>query len=70
MFAQIPLPPDEVHKIWKAVAGLDFEDTHGAFRGRDTRGNSKKRMLESAQLIVRSMGYLEHEIHKEEVAWN
>lgn len=61
----IPLPPDEVHHIWKAIADLDFEDTHGAFWGRDTRGNSKKRVLESAQLVVRAMGYLDHSIHQE-----
>lgn len=64
---QIPLPPDEVHTIWKAVADLDFDDTHGAFLGRDTRGNSKQRMLESAQIFVRSAGHLDHAIHKESI---
>lgn len=59
----IPLPPDEVHKIWQAVADLDFEDTHGAFWGRDTRGNSRQRVLDSAQLFVRFMGHTDHKIH-------
>jgi hypothetical protein len=54
-----------VHGIWKAVADLDFEDTHGAFWRRDTRGKSKERVLESAQLIVKFMGYPDHAIHKD-----
>lgn len=62
---QVPLPPDEVHGIWKGVADLDFEDTHGAFWGRDTRGRSRERVLESAKLVVRFMGYVDHAIHKE-----
>jgi hypothetical protein len=61
---QIPLPPEEVYQIWKAVANLDFEDTHGAFWSRDTRGESKKRMLDSAKLFIKFMGYDKHEIHK------
>ncbi|TDZ31355.1 Uncharacterized protein C8035_v005967 [Colletotrichum spinosum] len=61
----IPLSPDDVHGIWKAVAGLDFEDAYSAFPGRDARGDAKRRFLESAQLFVRSMGYLDHAIHSE-----
>ena len=65
---QIPLPPDEVHGIWKAVADLDFEDTHGAFWARDTRGRSKERVLESAKIMVRFMGYASHAIQEELIA--
>ncbi|TDZ39909.1 Uncharacterized protein CTRI78_v010439 [Colletotrichum trifolii] len=61
----IPLSPHHVHGIWKAVAGLDFEDAYSAFPGRDARGDAKRRFLESAQLFVRSMGYLDHAIHSE-----
>ncbi len=61
---QIPLPPDEVYGIWKAVEDLDFEDTHGAFFGRDTRGASKQRVLDSAKLFIDFMGYSAHPIHK------
>ncbi|KAF4212317.1 hypothetical protein CNMCM5878_001420 [Aspergillus fumigatiaffinis] len=39
----IPLPPDDVHGIWKAIEDIDFEDTHGAFTGQDARGNNVKR---------------------------
>ncbi|RMJ22335.1 metallo-beta-lactamase [Aspergillus sp. HF37] len=61
----IPLPPDEVHNIWKAVKQADFDDAHGAFVGMDARGNAKQRMLASAQIFVRAMGYLDHPIHQE-----
>ncbi|KAL2009922.1 hypothetical protein VTN00DRAFT_5729 [Thermoascus crustaceus] len=62
----IPLPPDEVHNIWKAIRDTDFEDAHGAFVGQDTRGDSRRRVLESAKLIVKNMGYVGHAIHAEE----
>ncbi|EDN10617.1 metallo-beta-lactamase [Histoplasma capsulatum] len=60
----IPLPPDDVYGIWKAIADLSFDDTHGAFWGRDTIGQSKKRLLESAQIYVKSTGYADHAIHQ------
>ncbi|KAL1913776.1 hypothetical protein Sste5344_000043 [Sporothrix stenoceras] len=60
----IPLPPEEVYQIWKSVEDLDFEDTHGAFITRDTRGESKQRMLDSAKLFIKFMGYIDHPIHK------
>ncbi|KAH0421900.1 metallo-beta-lactamase family protein [Colletotrichum kahawae] len=63
----IPLSPDDVHGIWKAVSALDFEDAHSAFHGRDARGGAKKRLLESAQLCVKFMGYANHAIHSEKV---
>ncbi|PYI30726.1 putative metallo-beta-lactamase domain protein [Aspergillus indologenus CBS 114.80] len=61
----IPLPPDEVLKIWKAIEHTDFDSTYGAFVGMHTHGDSKKRVLESAKIFVRAMGYLDHAIHKE-----
>ncbi|KAH8434943.1 putative metallo-beta-lactamase domain protein [Aspergillus melleus] len=61
----IPLPPDEVHNIWKAIAHTDFDDTYGAFPGSETYGNSRERVLESAKIIVKAMGYLDHAIHQE-----
>ncbi|KAF2465670.1 metallo-beta-lactamase domain-containing protein [Lindgomyces ingoldianus] len=63
----IPLAPDLVHGIWQAVADLDFEDTHGAFLLKDTRGRSKERLLDSAKMFVNSMGHWEHAIHKETI---
>lgn len=53
-----------MYEIWKSVEDLDFEDTHGAFITRDTRGESKQRMLDSAKLFIKFMGYVDHQIHK------
>ncbi|KAL2216261.1 putative metallo-beta-lactamase domain protein [Thermoascus aurantiacus ATCC 26904] len=62
----IPLPPDAIHTIWKAIKDIDFDDAHGAFVSQDTRGDSRRRVLESAKRIVAAMGYVGHAIHAEE----
>ncbi|KAF9891964.1 hypothetical protein FE257_002927 [Aspergillus nanangensis] len=62
----IPLPPGEVHNIWKAIKHTDFDETRGAFKGQATHGDSKKRVLESAKIVIKAMGYLDHAIHQEE----
>ncbi|OJJ49253.1 hypothetical protein ASPZODRAFT_13978 [Penicilliopsis zonata CBS 506.65] len=60
--------------LWDCITYLDeatvatirvIEDTHGAFAGQDTRGDSKRRVLESAKIIVKAMGYLDHAVHPE-----
>ncbi|KAB8229611.1 metallo-beta-lactamase family protein [Aspergillus alliaceus] len=61
----IPLPPDDIHGIWKAIKDIDFEDTHGAFLGQDIRGNSKGRVLVSAKIVVRASGHLQHPLLEE-----
>ncbi|KAL4932761.1 putative metallo-beta-lactamase domain protein [Aspergillus undulatus] len=61
----IPLSADDVHGIWKAIKHTVFDITRGAFVGMDTDTDSKKRMLDSAQIFVKSMGYLGHAIHQE-----
>ena len=59
----IPLPPDEILKIWEAIEPLDFDTTHGAFVGMDVRDESlKRRMLESMQIQTRGEGWERHEI--------
>ncbi|OOF95083.1 hypothetical protein ASPCADRAFT_5669 [Aspergillus carbonarius ITEM 5010] len=62
----IPLPPDDVHNIWKALKHIAFDQAYGAFVGMDTTGNCKKRLLDSAKIFVKAMGYLDHAIHEEE----
>ncbi|GLA68817.1 hypothetical protein AtubIFM55763_007017 [Aspergillus tubingensis] len=64
----IPLPPDDVHGIWKALKHTEFDRAYGAFMGMDTVGDCKKRVLDSAKIFVRAMGYLDHAIHEEECA--
>ena len=57
----IPLPPNEIYKIWKALKPFDFSSTHGAFVGTDVVDkNVKKRVLESAKIQVRAEGYTNH----------
>ena len=62
----IPLPPDEIFKIWKAVKPFEFDETHGAFKGMDVHDeNLKARMLESMQIQVRGEGHDRHQIFDE-----
>ena len=59
----IPLPPDEIFKIWKAIQPFDFHTTHGAFVGMDVRDERlKERMLESMKIQVRGEGWKSHEL--------
>ncbi|KAL6238117.1 hypothetical protein BDW75DRAFT_237628 [Aspergillus navahoensis] len=62
----IPLSADDVHGIWKAIKHTEFEITRGAFIGMETDTDSKTRLLDSAQIFVKAMGYLDHAIHQEE----
>jgi len=64
----IPLPPDEIYRIWQAIRSFDFDTTHGAFEGMDVRDeNLKKRMLESMKIQVRGEGWERHEILEQTV---
>ena len=59
----IPLPPDEILKIWRAIERFDFDTTHGAFVGMDVRDEGlKRRMLESMQIQTRGEGWERHEL--------
>ena len=64
----IPLSPNEILKIWRAIEPYEFDTTHGAFAGMDVRdGDLKKRMLQSMQIQTRGEGWERHEILDEEV---
>jgi hypothetical protein len=57
----IPLGPDSILGIWRAVKGLEFESTHGLIPNMDVRDEDmKKRVLESMKIQVRHMGYDRH----------
>lgn len=57
----IPLPPDEIMKMWRALKPLRFGATMGAFLGMDVRDPKvKERVLESMKVQVRAMGWVEH----------
>ncbi|KAK3329500.1 beta-lactamase-like protein [Apodospora peruviana] len=58
----IPLSAAEIVRMWGILRGYKFGSTHGAFLGSDIEdGNVKRRVLESMQIQIRSMGYTEHE---------
>ena len=62
----IPLPPSEIHRIWRALKPFSFEATYGGFSGQDVRGiDVKQRVLESMKIQVRRQGHEDHEIFKE-----
>lgn len=73
----IPLAPDEVFAIWKAIRGFEWEATYGAFVGMDVRDQGgevngegrrcKERVLESMKIVVRAMGWREHALLVEKV---
>ncbi|KAI4841669.1 metallo-beta-lactamase family protein [Aureobasidium sp. EXF-8846] len=63
----IPLPPDTIHQMWKAVKPYKFTVTHGLFPGWDIRDeNVKQSVLESMKIQVRSQGFAEHALLNEE----
>lgn len=64
----IPLPPDEIFKIWEAIKPFNFDTTHGAFHGMDVRdAGLKGRMLESMKIQVRGEGWKEHKLLEQTV---
>jgi hypothetical protein len=56
----IPLSPDAVWGIWKAVKGFEFWSTYGGFPGQDIRGEGdlRRRVLQSMQIWVSRLGLL------------
>ncbi|KAK9447999.1 beta-lactamase-like protein [Limtongia smithiae] len=61
----VPLTPDAVLHIWNAVKNIDFDVVHGGWDGRDVWTNARAKMLESAKIFVRSMGYTQHAMLEE-----
>lgn len=68
----IPLSPTQIMGIWRALKPYDFRTTYGVFAGSSIvrekpgqRMSLKTRVLESAKIAVRAMGYSEHGIFQE-----
>ncbi|SMY26755.1 unnamed protein product [Zymoseptoria tritici ST99CH_1A5] len=69
---RIPLPPDEILRMWKLVKGFEFYTAMGAFKGMDVRtvegekergtGDVKGRLLQSCKIQVKAMGWTAHEM--------
>ncbi|KAK9355536.1 beta-lactamase-like protein [Lipomyces doorenjongii] len=56
----IPLDPNSILGIWNAIKDLEFDRVHSGWWGRVVMPGAKKRVLESAKIIVRAMGYTQH----------
>jgi glyoxylase-like metal-dependent hydrolase (beta-lactamase superfamily II) len=64
----IPMTPDDILGIWKAIEPFEFEATYGAFQGMDVEDKDlKKRMLESMKIVVRTGGWPDHRLLSESV---
>jgi hypothetical protein len=68
----IPLSPDEILRIWRVLKPWDFKATYGVmakwsncFEKETDRKPLKERLLDSAKMAVRAMGYTEHAIFSE-----
>jgi hypothetical protein len=68
----IPLSPDSVHQIWRAIKPFDFHTTYGLMgemtvvrQKEGHRMELKERVLESAKIATRAMGYREHAVLEE-----
>ena len=63
----IPLPPDTILEMWKAIKPYDFTATHGLFPGWDIRVEDvKKSVLDSMKIQVRNQGFASHALLDEE----
>ncbi|GJJ07789.1 hypothetical protein Clacol_001994 [Clathrus columnatus] len=55
MITPIPLPPDAIYNIIKTLAPFDFEIAHGAFSGQEFKRNAKRKLIQSADIVISIM---------------
>jgi predicted metal-dependent RNase len=64
----IPLPPADIHGIWKALKPFAFESTYGGFPGQNVqRGDLKEQVLKSMQIFLRRGGHVSAGVYGETV---
>lgn len=66
----IPLAPDQILGIWRALKGFEIEATYGFVTVKSEKKDGvgiPARILQSAKTCVRAMGWKEHEIFEETV---
>ena len=64
----IPLPPNKIHAIWKAISELEFDTSFGNFNGMDVHDKElKRRTLESMQMHVIAQDYDDHPLLNEKL---
>lgn len=62
----IPLPPQKIHGIWKALKPFEFDTSYGGFPGQNvSRPDLKAQVLESMKIFLRTAGHEKAEIHNE-----
>lgn len=68
----VPMDPDSTLRIWRAIQPFDFHTTYGnvvdTMVVRERSGDRigvKARVLESAKIVVRRMGWRDHAIFEE-----
>ena len=62
----IPLSPNAILDIWRAIKPFAFNTTYGAFVGMNVRDSAlKERMLQSMKTQVRIGGWENHAIFDE-----
>lgn len=69
----IPLDPQSIMQIWRAIKPYDFRATFGVFKDANVaekpgqRMTLKERVLESAKIQIKAMGWKEHEMLTEKL---
>lgn len=57
----IPLPADEIHRMWGILKAYEFRSTHGILVGMDIEDDKvKSRVLDSMKIQTRAMGNVTH----------
>lgn len=66
----IPLSPEEIFKIWRALKGFSIEATYAFVNVKSQAGDTTsipERILESAKVVVKRMGFDNHQILNETI---
>jgi hypothetical protein len=57
----IPLSPDAIYGIWKALKPFEFDTVFGGFPHQVIRSNqAKSRVLESMRIFITAAGHFDH----------
>lgn len=67
--AQIPLPPEAISNIVEAIKPFYFEIAHGGFPGQEIRRDAKRKLIESANIIVSIMNGVQPGEHDKREFW-
>ncbi|KDQ06584.1 hypothetical protein BOTBODRAFT_39495 [Botryobasidium botryosum FD-172 SS1] len=57
----LPLPPQEVTKVWSALRPLQFEDAYSSWPGVQLNGEARKKVLDGARRFIQLEGWTEND---------